>query len=131
MLALNADKYSNKERGDDIVSYLDNYKFEIEGERALWQSVIMQAVLDLQVKADNLKKKIKRAETLKWFSKQDEDFMFVCQMADLDADMIIKGARKLFKAHHKSFKRKNTSKSKIEQKNSKIATVDIELTNSF
>lgn len=132
MLQKQINQYCAQEKGDDIARYLENYKFEIEGERALWQSVIMQAVLDLQIKADNLKQKIKRAETLKWFSKQDQDFMFVCSMAELDPDMLIKGAREVFKKYHKSFKRMGIAEGKGKGENiADSVTIESKKINQF
>lgn len=70
----------------------DAGEFDVSGERALWQSVIMQAVLDLIHKPKKINDKIDRAKTLSWFSKSNEDFLTVCSLAGLNPDMVINGA---------------------------------------
>lgn len=75
-------KYSN----DNIY-----YKCEI----ALWKAVILQALVDLQ---SNSKKNIAntyRIKALMWFNLKNEEFIKICNWADLDPKYVIQKARKV------------------------------------
>jgi hypothetical protein len=98
----------------DIMVYLNDNKYNLEGEIALWQSVIMQAVIDVLARAETVKSKMKRAENFGWFSKNNQDFMLVCSLSELNADLIIKGINYAYKKQNKSiFKFKNKKNSQI------------------
>lgn len=60
---------------------------DLKPVKDLWKSVIIQAVLDFT------KSKI----TIHWFSKNNSDFMQVCEFAELEPDLIIRGINKIHK----------------------------------
>jgi hypothetical protein len=67
---------------------------DVLGEKALWQSVLMQAALDAISSPKTKKEKVERAKTISWFSMGNHDYLAVCSLADLEPEFIIKGVRK-------------------------------------
>ncbi len=63
------------------------------GEKALWQSVIMQAIFDAASTPNNTQGKIDRLNARKWFSLENEDFITVCVYAGFDPQTVINGAK--------------------------------------
>jgi hypothetical protein len=105
---------------EDLLSYFEIKTMDLSGERALWQSVIMQAVLDAIVKPKNIKEKMQRAKTISWFSHANEDFMLVCSFANLSPDFIIEGVRKIIKKNKKPYYPKYRTKNKILEKKMRL-----------
>jgi uncharacterized membrane protein len=71
------------------------YKVELNPEQALWKAVILQAFVDLK---NNSKKKITKTHKLKsalWFNINNENFVMVCDYADLNAGYVYKFAEKI------------------------------------
>jgi hypothetical protein len=60
-----------------LLKYLDINAKDLSGEIALWQSVVMQAVLDATSIPKDIKSKIERARTMSWFSLNNEDNVVV------------------------------------------------------
>ena len=79
------------------------------GEKALWQSVVMQAAIDVTSDPVELKDRIERAKTIAWFSLQNEDFLLVCSFAELDPQMVIQKIRVAIK-NSKNFHKKRRAK---------------------
>jgi hypothetical protein len=72
---------------------------ESSSEKALWQSVVMQALLDAMNFASKSKQTAHEKKTIHWFSMEDEDFITVCQLAFLDPSYIVRNARKVIYQH--------------------------------
>lgn len=90
------------------------------GEKALWQSVIMQAAIDVTNDPRELKDRIERAKTIAWFSLHNEDFILVCSLAEMNPEDIIqkiKPAIQSSKKHHKKRKAKQRRNRRITQEN--------------
>lgn len=69
---------------------------EILRYRNLWQTVILQAFLDLQIKGSNdIIKQETRLNAELWLTSYDEDFIIVCYLADLDPDYVVAKAWKI------------------------------------
>lgn len=77
--------------------YTDLPILDATSERALWQSVIMQAVFDIASPPKDMKGRIQRAKTVAWFSIQDEDFLQVCSFAGFSPETLIKNITKLYR----------------------------------
>lgn len=60
----------------------------LEGEganlRALWRSVITQALMDAGRNSNKKSEQIHKKAALKWLEEESEDFMQVCILADMD-----------------------------------------------
>jgi hypothetical protein len=56
----------------------------ISGERALWRSVIIQALRD----ATNKRLRKERADARKWFRGESLNFELICHLADLDSEAV-------------------------------------------
>ncbi len=90
-------------------------------ERALWQSVIMQAILDISKEPIDARQKSERLKTIAWFSPKNQDFMLVCSFADLDSKMVLRGhyrALKIYEANRKNkrkVKHRGATKNKAEK----------------
>jgi len=82
------------------------------GDRALWQSVIMQAAIDATGNPKDIKGKIERAKTIAWFSLENEDFLMVCQFANFEPNSIISGLRRAIKSNKSKNGRKFLKKPK-------------------
>lgn len=95
---------------EELLKYFEINTKDITGEIALWQSVIMQAVIDAISKPKDIKARIERAKTISWFSHNNEDFILVCSFAELSPDFIIGGIRKILKNTKKPYKCRNIKK---------------------
>ncbi len=66
-------------------------------EQALWQAVIRQAVLDATSAPTNSIARKEKTRAIIWFSMQDKDFLFVCEMAGMNPAFVLDRARKAIK----------------------------------
>jgi hypothetical protein len=78
-----------KQREPEKVLNLD---CSILGEKALWQAVITQALMDAGSKSKKMEAKFNRAQAIAWFSKRNPDFQLVCALADRDVDYVFERA---------------------------------------
>jgi hypothetical protein len=66
----------------NILEFLHNS--DLDREQSLWKAVVLQAFIDLK---NNSKKKIAntyRVKAILWFNLHNEDFLAVCNFANLD-----------------------------------------------
>lgn len=75
-------------------------------ERSLWQSVIVQAVLDAMSAPINSKARREKTKAIIWFSLQNKDFLHVCEMAGMDPIRIISGTKLAIKQSSANNRRK-------------------------
>lgn len=68
--------------------------YESSGETSLWQSVLIQAALDIFSHSKCSKAIRAKSQAIEWFSKNNEDFLYVCSFANLDPDFVIRGMKK-------------------------------------
>lgn len=105
---------------------LENKISHTDGERALWQSVIMQAILDIMARPKKLRDKIERQKTISWFSENNEDFMNVCLFADLSPEFVMSGFKGIMKNNKTNIKsKKKVTKKLPSTKNEVIKTKNI------
>lgn len=88
---------------DSFYSYID--VGDLVGEQALWQSVIVQAVMDIASDPAKMSDRIERRKTISWFSQHNEDFLLVCSFTDLDPAVIIRGVKNILKQNQYPKKR--------------------------
>lgn len=97
----NTTKINKIKSGNSCNSCEDfNYKYSndnvyYKAEIALWKSVILQAMVDLQ---SNSKKKIAntyRIKSLMWFNLKNEEFLTVCNYAGLNPKYVYEKAMKV------------------------------------
>ena len=109
--AKNKDYILNCDKADDL---------DLLGEKALWQSVVMQAALDATSNAQSLRDKIEQAKTIAWFSMRNEDFLLVCSFAELNPELVIRGIKSAIqrskKVNYKKRMRSRRHISKLSQK---------------
>jgi uncharacterized protein (UPF0147 family) len=67
---------------------------EINGEKALWQAVVVQAVMDILSNAKCPKVRRAKKQALNWLKKSNEDFLMVCSFAGFDPDFVIRGMKR-------------------------------------
>jgi len=108
---------------EELLRYFEINAQDLTGEKALWQSVVMQAVLDATSKTTDLKSRIEKAKTTSWFSYNNEDFILVCSFAELDPDFIINGLKRILKKnkkpHHNRYRKKMNMLKKMSAARSK------------
>jgi cation transport regulator ChaB len=85
---------------------------DIIGEKALWQSVIMQAVLDATSNNDDMKSRVEKAKSIAWFSMKNQDFLTVCSFAGMSPDFVIKGFKHALQQNKNSRKTRRTKNTK-------------------
>lgn len=56
--------------------------------RALWRSVITQALMDAASNSQKRSKRINKVKALRWLQGNDEEFTIVCQLADLEPNYV-------------------------------------------
>ena len=71
----------------------------LTGEQALWQSVIMQAVLDTLSTSRRTSERIERGKAIAWFSLTNSNFLWVCSMAEMEPVFVVRNVCKLLKKH--------------------------------
>lgn len=68
--------------------------YDSSGETSLWQSVIIQAALDIFSESKCPKAKRAKTQAIAWFNKTNEDFVTICSFAELDPDFVVRGMKK-------------------------------------
>lgn len=83
-----------------LTSYDERYAVNQEGAtaaQALWQSVIMQAVIDACSGSKKPSMRRIRAEARAWFCFENSDFTEVCTLAGMNPLRVMRGAHKAIK----------------------------------
>lgn len=83
---------------------------DLLGEKALWQSVLMQAALDATSNPQTVKERIERAKTIAWFSMRNDDFLLVCSFADLSPEFVISGIKSAIQKNKKVNQRRRVKR---------------------
>jgi hypothetical protein len=83
-----------------------SYGYDTGNESALWQAVIIQAILDTLSIATNAHARRYKAQSILWLSLNNKDFILVCEMAGLIPSSVIKIANKAIKRHIASNRKK-------------------------
>ena len=78
---------------------------QISTLRGIWQSVILQALLDATTQSLKPCMTKARAEARAWFCLENDDFLEVCSLADMNPHRVMKGAFREIK--YTDGKRKN------------------------
>ncbi len=84
----------------------DDYGHEPSKERSLWQSVITQVIIDATCAPVNARTRREKTQSIMWLSMHNEDFLMVCELADMNPIRIIKGAKRLIKQSTANHRRK-------------------------
>lgn len=77
----------------DAIEAEDQQELMNIGEKALWQSVIMQAVLDTMNNSKRTSEKVAKNASISWFSMENHDFLEVCTMAEMEPQYIINNVK--------------------------------------
>jgi hypothetical protein len=93
------------ENRDAALNFCDTDK-DLLGEKALWQSVLMQAALDATSNPQTVKERIERAKTITWFSMRNDDFLLVCSFADLSPEFVMRGIKSAIAKNKKGNKKR-------------------------
>lgn len=83
--------YYGSHGGDGGVDF--EYNEQLNGERSMWRAVITQALMDASSnskKPENLKA---RREARNWLRGNNEDFLYICELADMDPQYVRRKAR--------------------------------------
>ena len=56
---------------------------------SLWVKVVEQALRDVTYRGDDEERCEDRDAAVRWFEDQDEDFVWVCQLADLEVEKVL------------------------------------------
>jgi hypothetical protein len=112
---------------EELLKYLDINAKDLSGEIALWQSVIMQAVLDATSESKDIKSKIERAKTIAWFSLNNKDFMLVCSLSELNPHFVISGLKKVLKKNKRSYINYSAKKHKILRRKEAVQTKSVQM----
>ena len=65
----------------------------VRGEFALWRSVILQAFMDLAGNSKRTEDIVAKRKALLWFSMFNQDFLTICDYANLDPAFVYKKAQ--------------------------------------
>jgi hypothetical protein len=82
----------------DIMFTRYRLPYDSSGEKALWQSVIIQAALDIFSNSKCPKAIRAKKQALSWFKKSNADFVLVCSFAELDPDYVVRSMKRAL--HH-------------------------------
>jgi hypothetical protein len=73
--------------------FIDQKK--MPGEIKLWREVIYKALEDLKLPLTNKRYRTWQKQAKEWFEKEDEEFIMVCECANLAPEHVLKLARKI------------------------------------
>jgi hypothetical protein len=65
----------------------------VRGEKALWQAVITQALMDARCESKKSEARQQKQQAIRWLLKRSEDFFWVCNLANLDPHYVLKKNR--------------------------------------
>lgn len=90
-------KYLNNLKSRSYNAHVDGNSFDLlnleimeaKGVVALWKAVVMQAAVDLQSKSKKRISQTYRVKALMWFNLNNQEFLQVCNWADLDSQYVI------------------------------------------
>jgi hypothetical protein len=75
---------------DSELLYPNEEKNYTKGETALWRSVIIRALEDLSLPSSNKRYKLWKKQAYQWFFSQNEEFIIICEMANLSPQYVLK-----------------------------------------
>lgn len=102
--------------GSDLLAEKDY----ISTLRGVWQSVILQAILDATTLSAKPSMQKARTEALAWFCMENDDFLEVCSFANMNPHRVMKGAMREIKrsqAKHKHIVLMKQKKAQRRKKN--------------
>ncbi len=88
---------SNEKIINSELLYLSNLYQESEGEVKLWRAVIIKALEDLKLPESNKKYRIWKKQAKILFNKDNEEFLMVCQYAQVSPDHVVSLAKRFTK----------------------------------
>ncbi len=65
----------------------------VRGERALWQAVLTQALMDARCESKKSEFRQHKHQAIRWLLGRSEDFFWVCNLADLDPHYVLQKNR--------------------------------------
>ena len=74
---------------------LDLNEHDKSEEIRLWREVIIKALEDLSLPLSNKRYRTWQKQAAKWFNKDDEEFLLVCEYANLSPTDVLKLAKKI------------------------------------
>lgn len=96
----------------------DNSGYKVSPEILLWRSVIVRTILDsmgVDIHAWGYARKRIIEDSIAWFNNNNEDFILVCDYADLEPDFVLRLKKKIeSKKAIDAFKNKNLHKFILE-----------------
>jgi hypothetical protein len=73
--------------------YLNDDQQGLLGEVSMWRAVIIRALEDLRLPLSNKRYKIWNKQALRWFSETNEDFLIICDYAQLSPHHVLNIAK--------------------------------------
>lgn len=70
--------------------YLNESSNDLKGEVGLWKAVIIRALEDLSLPSSNKRYKLWKKQACLWFTQADEEFITICELANLSPQYILK-----------------------------------------
>ncbi len=96
----------------------DNSGFKVSPEILIWRSVIVRTILDyldIDIHAWGYSRKVIISDAHQWFDRTNNDFILVCDYADLEPDFVLRLLNKIKERKHNTlFKNKNMNKFLLE-----------------
>lgn len=93
-------------------------KYELNPETRLYKSIIIQAIIDVSNKADNLSLKRDELEAKNWLFGNTVHFLNICKRAELEPNEVIKLARVAISLNQ-SYQFYHTDKISVDRENLK------------
>ena len=82
---------------DNQPLHLNEHNKKIQGEINLWRAVIAKALDDLCLPPSNKRYRIWQRQAIRWFNQDNEDFIAICDYANLSAQQILKIAQQIMR----------------------------------
>ncbi len=71
-------------------------EYSMTTETRLWREVIIKALEDLRLPHTNKRYRLWQKQAEKWFKDADEEFIMVCECANLSPEHVLKLAKRSF-----------------------------------
>lgn len=83
-------RLTNCHNSGKIIELVADGNQEQEGHcfRAMWRSVITQALMDAASNSNKKSEKSNKIKALRWLQGDNEDFLMVCHLADMDPNHV-------------------------------------------
>lgn len=126
IIKMNLGQISGTATGESCKAHTTKFHFETSqssspksNEKTLWRSVVTQAIVDATTIPRNTKMRIEKDQAINWLLSDKKDFCLVCEMADLNPQLVMHFAKEIIDKSELSLRRKKLQRRRSVRKQQK------------